>query len=191
MKKALALLLVTSISFGSLTPAFAATNHISSNNTAKQNQILIKEEKIYVDDGDGNSIEVIVSEYSSNSKSPRSLSPEYEQGETKSYEFKISNYDLGLPGASGAVAGQAISKTTKKKIATAVTKVLGEKIGSKFIPGLNLASSILTFISVYNGSLGNDGFIIYVDLEYSSVFIHKEGIYMYGWDITNIDVDTY
>ena len=42
MKKAFALLFVTSISFGSLTPAFAATNHISSNNTTKQNQILIK-----------------------------------------------------------------------------------------------------------------------------------------------------
>lgn len=117
--------------------------------------------------------------------------PEYEEGETKTYTIKISNSQLALGASGEAVAGKVVSKSVKKKISDIVVKVLGEKIGSKFIPGLSIVSSVAAVIGALNFACGNDGFIITVDLEYSSVYMHKEGVYMYGWDIMNVDVETY
>ncbi|NLK37973.1 MAG: hypothetical protein GX299_07805 [Epulopiscium sp.] len=79
----------------------------------------------------------------------------------------------------------------KKKAVNAAAEAIAKKFGSKFIPGLGVASTILGLVSWGNGQFGNNGFKFSIGLEYSSVYIHKEGHDMYGWDITSARVSTY
>lgn len=54
-----------------------------------------------------------------------------------------------------------------------------------------VVSTILSLVSWENSQLGNTGFKFSISLKYSSVYMHKEGHDMYGWDITSASVCTY
>ena len=74
----------------------------------------------------------------------------------------------------------------------AETIELGKKIGSKLIPGVNIASWVASGLALINGLVyKNSGFLIEVSYVYSSVFIHSQGHEMYGWDLKDLNVTTF
>ena len=111
-------------------------------------------------------------------------------GERKYVDKKISNAVLGLPlGVTSAIGN--LGSATIKKVAREVAEEIGKKVGSKFVPGLNVVSSIATLISLVNGACGNDGFLVTVELEYTEVYLHKEGYSVSGWNIRDLEVEVY
>lgn len=187
-KKLIAFVMSFTMIFGATSNAFANTP-----NEYKDNRVKLGEEIVYVDDGEGNLIQVVITEYdeytSNSSPATRGILPDYTVGTIKSYDVKISNQQLGAP-AAGAAAIQ-LTAAMKKKAVAAAGEAIAKKIGSKFIPGLNIASTILGLVSWGNGQLGKTGFQFSVKLIYSSVYIHGQGHDMYGWDIKSASIKTY
>ena len=183
MKKLISILLSVVVMFTLSVPAFA-TEPIQANQQAEipDGFVLFDSETSFVDDGTGNLIEVTVNEYR------RLIAPLAEVGEERIYTFDISNTSLGVV---SVVVGTPLTKTVKQKIATIVAQKLGEKIGASFIPGLNVASWIISAIGTANAVFGNNGFRITVSVVYTEYFEHKEGIYLHGWDLSDFDISTY
>lgn len=111
-------------------------------------------------------------------------------GDRKIVEVEISNAILGLPLGAKCVIKE-LGSTTIKKVAQKVASEVTKKVGSKFIPGLNIVTCIAGLIALINASCGNDGFLVTVELEYTETYIHKEGYYVRGWNVKSLDVDVY
>jgi len=180
----------------SLVMALGVSTGVFANTIPKNSETRVKanEEVLYVDDGEGNLMKVLIIEYKDNNskvKNPitRGIFPDYKVGTRRSYDVKVSNQALGAPSAGAGVV--ALTTAMKKKAVNAAAAAIAKKVGSKFIPGLGVASTILGLVSWGNGQLGYTGFEFTIDLVYSSVYLHKEGHDMYGWDITSASVDTY
>lgn len=192
MKKLLSICLAMTMLFATSVSAFA-TDYNKNNRYNANNRVITNEEVIYVEDDEGNVFPVTIIEHinvSNNSTiTPKSFSPEHEIGTTKTYEIKISNQALGAPSSVEGVV--KLTNAMKSKAAKAVASALTKKLGSKFIPGLNIASTVLSLVSWGNGQLGNNGFVFSVDLEYSEHYYNKDGYYVYGWDIKSVDLSTY
>lgn len=160
-------------------------------------RIKISEESVYVDDAEGNQVEIIVTEYireidsfqGGNYAGIKSINPEYPVGEPRRYHFQIRNSVLGSPGVF--TAGATLTAAMKKEVAKKIKEIVAKKLGAGFIPGVNIVSAILTIVSWINDEVGNEGFDVNICLKYSSVFIHKEGHYVYGWNITDATIGTY
>ena len=187
LKKLFALGLATVMALGTTMCAFAAEPVDPSDPLA--DKILVSEERVPVEDENGNIFYVVISEYVNEEDAKietRGIFPEYEVGTKKTFTVTIDNGDLG-----NISAGATISATVLKQIAKIASQEIAKKIGSAWIPGLNAVSTILTFIQVGTAVAGKNGVRTIVDLEYSSVYMHKEGHDMYGWDITGATLRVY
>lgn len=85
-------------------------------------------------------IEESLENISDNTLFINSLKPKAKIGSKKSYTIKISNEAMGLP----SLAFGALSYAAKKKAAKLAAKAITKKLGTKFMPGLNLFSFILS-----------------------------------------------
>lgn len=109
-------------------------------------------------------------------------------GDKKTVSFKLSNSDLGWYGGAGFASEWAAKKLIKEGIENAVVKA----VGTKLVPGIGWASFAAMAIGFINEVvLGNDGFEFTVKLEYTEFYFHKEGYYIRGWEVTDIDVSVY
>ncbi len=186
LKKLFALGMATIMALGTTMSAFAAE---SVNPDPLAEKILVSEERVPVQDEDGNTFYVVISEYVDTEDAKiatRGIFPDYEVGTQKTFTVKIENGDIG-----NLAAGATISATVLKQIAKIVAEEIAKKLTTAWIPGLNAAATILTFIQVGTIIAGVNGVRVIVDLEYSSVYIHKEGHDMYGWDITGASMEVY
>ncbi len=111
---------------------------------------------------------------------------ELEKVQYETSAVKIDNGDIG-----NLASGATISAATLKQVAKIASAEIAKKIGTAWIPGLNAAATILTFIQVGTAVAGINGVRVIVDLKYSSVYMHKEGHDMYGWDITGASLEVY
>lgn len=164
--------------------AFATTpNELSGE------KVLIEHEVETIIDDEGNAYEIEMNRYR-NMKNidTKGIFPEHEVGYIDTFEFKIKNKQLGY---ITFVGGTPVPKEVGEKIAEIVAKKLSAKIGASLLPGISIASWALTGIAGLNDYFGNTGFIVTVECEYSSVFIHSQGHEMYGWDLKDIDMGTY
>lgn len=151
--------------------------------------VLVNTEVFMVEDEQGNEFEIILEEYEEESKVQlRGMFKEYPIGTRKSYVFKISNAALGIP---TIIEGAPISAAVKKKIENILVDKLGQKIGASLIPGLKIASWVALAIGGINEVAGNDGFEFTIDATYSEYYSHKEGYFLYGWDLDGFSVSTY
>lgn len=196
-KKGLAFLLAMIMTMSTGMTAFAASP-VSSGNDIPNGFVLIDEETTLVDDGEGNMVEVTIEEYGKpgsesslnreQNERQRGYIKEYEVGTEKYFVFKISNNAIGFPSLA---VGTPLTSAMKKAIANIVKEKLGEKLASQFIPGLNIVSWVLAAIAFGNSVAGNNGFKVSVDCVYRETYLHKEGYYMYGWDITDCSFGVY
>lgn len=182
----LALIMVLGTSFS----AFAATTN-SNNRVIANSRVITNEDVVYVDDGEGNIVPVTITEniYVSNNNGimPRSFSPTAKVGEKRSYTVKISNEAMGMP----SLAAGALSFTAKKNAAQIAAKAIAAKLGANFIPGLNVASWILSAAAMANAISGKAGIQLTVGLKYTETYLHKEGYSVYGWSTTSLSVSRY
>lgn len=149
-------------------------------------------EIFYVEDDSGKIIPVEVvetteeiiagsNEYSINA------TPDQPVGATKTITINVSNEAMGLP----SVAGQALSFAARKNAANIVAKAVAKKFGTKLIPGLNVASFVLSCAAIVNGVTGKDGIKVRVYFKYVKKYIQSEGHYVYGWNIVKVKVYPY
>lgn len=186
LKKLFALGMATIMALGTTMSAFAAE---PVNPDPLAEKILVSEERVPVQDEDGNTFYVVISEYVDKEDikiGTCGIFPEYEVGTKKTFTVKIDNGDLG-----NLASGATISAAVLKQVAKIASAEIAKKIGTAWIPGLNAASTILTFIHVGTAVAGKNGIRVIVNLKYSSVYIHKEGHDMYGWDITGASMGVY
>ena len=149
-------------------------------------------EIVYIEDDDGNLLPVeVIEETELLSTDIGGISinanPEQPVGSSKTYTIKVSNEAMGLP----SLAGQALSFAARTKAAKAVSKVLTKKLGANFIPGLNVVTFIAACAAMVNARCGNNGISVTVSLKYIKKYMHKEGHYVYGWDIKSVKVKPY
>lgn len=164
----------------------------SNMNVINDKKCVVNEETIYIDDEDGNKIPVTITETiyvdpNNTEISPMDLTPKYKIGETRTYSVKISNEAMGIPSLVGAY----IPNVAKKKAAEIAAKAITSKVGSSLIPGLNIASVILSSAAMANALTGKDGIKITVVMKYKRMFLNHGGYYVYGWGTSTISISRY
>lgn len=179
-KRFIALVLSGAMALSVSTSAFASTS-MPENAPASSRVSAINEEVLYVDDGEGNRVKVIVEEtvYTPIGRA--------KVGETRTYSVKISNEAMGLP----SIAGGAISLAAKKKAAQMAANAIAAKVGSNFVPGLNVVSYILGAAAWANAVTGKAGITITVNMKYTETYMHNEGYAMGGWNLTRVSISRY
>lgn len=187
MKKLLSILLIIAVMFTLSVPAFAVEPvQVNQQTEIPDGFVLFDSETSFIDDGSGNLVEVTVNEYRRPVNSNIALLADV--GEERIYTFDISNDALGFPSLA---VGVPLTSAMKNKIASIVTQKLGEKVAGALLPGVNVASWVLAAIAATNSLAGNNGFRITISVIYTETFEHKEGIYTWGWDITDCGFSVY
>lgn len=115
--------------------------------------------------------------------STRAINPEVPVGTKRTVSYRITNGQLGAPLAIGS----ALSSKAKKALAKQAAKLVCAQFG----PIVGAAVTIAALIASINELCGNNGFIVTVNLKYTSTFLGKEGHSVYGWDITGASFRTY
>ena len=130
---------------------------------------------------------IYYSNIKNNSKFLMNYSSTPKVGDKRTYTVKISNEAMGLP--SGVVSTIGIASGTKAvKIAA---DAIAKKLGSKFLPGINVVSTILGTGALINGLTGKSGITLTIDLEYKKVYSYYTGNYEGGWYPVNLSVGRY
>lgn len=130
---------------------------------------------------------IYYSNIKNNSKFLMNYSSTPKVGDKRTYTVKISNEAMGLP--SGVVSAIGLASGTKAvKIAT---DAIAKKLGSKFLPGINVVSTILGTGALINGLTGKSGITLTIDLEYKKVYSYYTGNYKGGWYPVNLSVGRY
>lgn len=111
--------------------------------------------------------------------------------ETRSFSVNISNAALGLPGVIKSSFTKSMRKQFIKAIKKTGKKKILAKIGSKFLPGVDIATSIATIAAAYNEAIGYKGFTIYGSVKYKKRENHKEGTITYGWALKSLKLKQY
>lgn len=108
-------------------------------------------------------------------------------GATKSFSVKVSNSMMGVP----SYGCSTVTAAGKKVLNAQTKKAIIAKVGSKFIPGLNIATWIVTTLGYINGLTGYNGIEVYGTLIYRKVVLHQQGNVYYGWDIKSLKMRRY
>lgn len=108
-------------------------------------------------------------------------------GDKRTYTVKISNEAMGLPSGVASTIGLASGTKAVKIAADAIAK----KLGSKFLPGLNIVSRMLGTGALINGLTGKSGITLTIDLKYKTVYSYYTGNYEGGWYPVNLSVGRY
>lgn len=130
---------------------------------------------------------IYYSNIKNNSKFLMNYSSAPKVGDKRTYTVKISNEAMWLP--SGVASTISLASGTKAvKIAT---DAIAKKLGSKFLPGINVVSTILGTGALINGLTGKSGITLTIDLEYKKVYSYYTGNYEKGWYPVNLSVGRY
>ena len=108
-------------------------------------------------------------------------------GDKRTYTVKFSNEAMGLPSGVASTIGLESGTKAVKIAADAIAK----KLGSKFLPGINVVSTILGTGALINGLTGKSGITLTIDLEYKKVYSYYTGNYEKGWYPVNLSVGRY
>lgn len=143
------------------------------------------------EDIDGNAITITIEdnsylEYSKSAIGNMSINskPEHDLGYIWYLNFKVKNSQI--------IAGSKTwNAATKAKVGKAIAKRIAEKVGYKFLPGVNILVTVLDAMATVNLVAGNEGFHVTGKLEYDRYYYHKDGYFVYGWKIHNLNVETY
>ena len=100
--------------------------------------------------------------------------------------FYVSNALMGLP-YGAATIGKTISEVSAQMAGREVAK----KVTGNFIPGLNIAMSVVALGAIVNAAAGNNGIKITLHEEYVKYFSPREGYYIEGWDIKRVTFSVY
>lgn len=207
MRKTVSLILILALTMSTsilVAPnvSYAASTDNGVSEEQKYQKIILTDEMITITDEYGNTYDVYAEEYlevpvsapystetiNKNEASRSGLHPDYPVGTRRAWNFSISNNQLGV---GSLVAGTPLSQSVKNAIANIVTQRLGATIGSAVIPGLNIASWVISAIATINSVCGNNGFTVRVQGVYSSTYINGGGYYMYGWSLESLSLSTY
>lgn len=169
--------------------AHAATLKEGIPNIDVGNDIIIDTELVTIEDDEGNPITVEVTEITEIPNGDASINATTPAlGTKKTFTVKIKNDDMGMAG----FAGGTLTSAAKSKAAKAAAKAIAAKVGSKFLPGVGLASWILGGISAINAKCGNTGIKISCSMVYNRTWVEKEGHYVYGWGKpSNLSIKAY
>ncbi|GAU78416.1 hypothetical protein [Fusibacter sp. 3D3] len=177
MRKKISLLLMVALLVVSMpiNNSFAASEDISDGN-----MILTSTEIITIEDDNGTSFDVEIKQYVEMSSviSTRSFEAKYPVGTRSTWSFRITNLQLGIPSFVGA---SPISAAVIKKLAAAIAQVLGEKVGSSFVPLVGWTSWIITGAALANQIYGNEGFQVIITGVYERRYFNQGGYYTYDW----------
>lgn len=192
MKKVVSVFLVLSMVISLSVPVWAVDEGEITDDSSTQSEVT--GEILYVEDDDGNLVEVYLEEetrypdgYVKPDALPFSFSPEVPVGTTKTYTVKISNAQVMLLDQ----VGTKLTKAQFKKIADLAADAIAKKIGVSLMPGIELASDILFWIGAANILCGNEGFEVTVTMTYSAYYSQREDYYIYGYEVTDAGIDTY
>lgn len=133
---------------------------------------------------EGNCVTQVV-EFNENSVFPIVADPSV--GATKSFSVKVSNSTMGLPSLAGTPLTAAAKKVLKEKTKQKIVAV----VGSKFVPGLNIATWVVAAFAYINEKTGKSGVEIYGTMIYRKHESQKEGTITYGWDVKSIKARRY
>lgn len=185
-KKVISILLAMAMWFSMGTPAFA-----KETSSSMIDYDSLPWESVYVTLDNGQVVEVQVAiaddQRGSDHAATYSLTPETEVGEQKRAYVRISNDQLGAVGVVGSALDSALGSAAKSKLAEMAAAALSIKLAVIVVT----VSELLTFIGAMNVLWGNEGFIVETVHEYAATYIHKEGHYIYGWSLEDVNVYWY
>lgn len=108
----------------------------------------------------------------------RSFSPEYPVGTIKNLSFRLSREMLGL----GPETANISIKLLSKKLTPLISKV---------IPGLEYLA-IASFVGyAAMVATGTNGIEVNIRLRYDEHYYHKDGYYVYLWEIDDLNFEKY
>ena len=197
MKKSISMMLVLTLLFISLpcNTAFASAfrnGQFVVGDDSLDNMVLVSSEIVTVQDDKGNDINIVVEEYMEVPKDnvirPFGLDQEHPIGYKKTWSFKITNEQLQLVGYT---VSAPISDAAKKSLANLIAKVIGETIASAIKPAVGWVAWLLTGAGIANAVYGNKGFTVSISGVYTETYLHKEGYYLYGWNLSLPSIATY
>lgn len=194
MKRNLIAFALAASVLGSLIPSNVyanQTNNSSSTADKKGMKTFTNKDVVYVQE-DGRFIPVEITEEIkvqnySDGYVPLDFSPKYRIRETRTYSVKVSNDDLGFP----SVGVFTLGFTSKLKAAKIVSKAIAKKLGSSFLPGVNIVSGIMSAFAWYNSKTGYNGIEFKLVLKYTESYYRRDDYYMYGWNISSVSVGRY
>lgn len=132
-------------------------------------------------------VEVTENIYYNNTKGLMTYYSNPKVNDKRTYTVKISNEAMGLPSGVANTIGLASGTKAVKIAADAIAK----KLGSKFLPGINVVSTILGTGALINGLTGKSGITLTIDLKYKEVYSYYTSNYEKGWYPVNLSVGRY
>lgn len=200
MKKLVSLILSFSTVFSMMTPAASAYQDITSGKIVRDETPDITEEQIVsLTAEDGTVYEVLVTvhtyfpegtDVSSFLEQPGistyGVFPDYPVGTMKTFEFTLDNEKLKTDLDIVADVGTVVGAIGVDKISAFLAEAIGVTLSNKFIIGLLLAHAIADGLLNLALRFQMKGFVISVDMEYTSQYINSGGYYMYGWDYRDV-----
>ncbi len=150
----------------------------------------VSEEVVYVEDGEGNTVALLLEECTyvpNNGIALYSYVAEYPVGTIETYSIKITNAQLGIPWTAKAF----VSDEGKSVLSNLAGKAVGEALAGKLMSGLNLAAKILAIVAAFNIVFGNEGFNVTVTMKYDEYVSQREGYSIFGWEFNGVTVVPY
>lgn len=174
--------------------ALAAEKKISEDDLSQTIPDETKEYYIYVDDGNGNIIPLLVQENTYHSDDPvtralpgQSESGGYSVGDIKTVTTRIPNSALNVGITQGALLSYAAKSSLAKLAASASAAAVGATIGN----GLTVAGLLASAIVALNIHAGKNGFIITAKYRWGHFVSTIQGTDYYDWSFVSVSVGTY
>lgn len=191
MKKMIAIILTCALALGMSVNSFAYNEDPHSMDTPEFQLCSVDQDVVYVDDGNGNVVEILLEERTyipiDGDVAPADYVAEYPIGTRKEYTATITNEQLGFAWSAGSL----LTEGMKTKLSQLAGEAIQKKLTNSLIPGLNLIARIAAGIALVNAVFGNEGFEITVTLEYDEYVSQREGYSIFGWDFRGVSLDTY
>lgn len=190
MKKIISLALTFSIILSMSINSFAYSDSPKSVDVSGMTLYSVSEEVIYVEDGEGNTVALLLEECTyvpNNGIALYSYVAEYPVGTIKTYSVKITNEQLGVPWTVKAI----VSDKGKDALSNLAGKAVGEALAGKLMSGLNLVARIAAIVAVINIVFGNEGFNVTVTMKYDEYVSQREGYSIFGWEFNGVTVVPY
>lgn len=191
MKKMVAIILACAITLGMSMNSLAYTKDMRKTDESEFQLYSIDRDVVYVDDENGNLVEVLLEERtyipSKGDVMTADYKAEYPVGTRKAYTATITNAQLGFP----STVGSLLTNTAKNKLSKLAGSAIKKKLTNDVIPGVSLVANIAAAIAAVNAFFGNNGFKVTVTLEYDEYFSQREGYSIWGWDFKGASLKSY
>ncbi|OUN68961.1 hypothetical protein B5G11_11245 [Drancourtella sp. An57] len=194
LKRSVALLLSATLCFALCPTALAAEKKTSEDDLSQTIPDETKEYYIYVDDGNGNMIPILVQENTYHSNDPvtratpgQSESGGYRVGDIKTVTTRISNASI----SSSLSKGTVLSFALKSKLATLILSPNTAAVGATIGGGLAVATVLGRAIVDQNVAAGNNGFVVTTKYKWGHFVNNIQGTDYYDWSFVSVTIGTY